>query len=588
MTDNSKALKPTLDLKKAGALYSMLDSENEGERINAFNKLRDLLRKTGVSFAEFRQIGRNDNNDATRKLYAMMMAEQADALVKLALQRSEFFCTDAVHATVMVHGHRTSYPVNSTDYKQWLRYEYFRECEIAAGSGAIKTAVEQLAANAKFGDGTPQRRMQLRTAAVDGRIYVDLCNEQFQCVELDENGWRVIDTPQQVQFRRTPGMRALPVPLSGGNIEMLRPFTNLTDSDFILFVAVLLDAFRQGKHPVLNLIGEFGTAKSTLAKIFKKLIDPDETELRSLPGTIRDMFIAVDNARIRAWDNISKITPAISNALCELSDGSGFGIRKLYTDADEYRVQGSRSIILTGLTNCATRPDLSSRTVMLKLQPIKEEARRSEVELWARFDDACPLILGALLDALAFGLKTLPTIKLDKLDRLPDFQLFGHACEGAYAPAGSFAAAFSANKTELNEALIEEDAVATAIMAFMAKRPLWTGTTTELMLALQAHDHTEAQVSKQRDWPPDAIRFSHRLRAIAATLRKAGIEVTFGNAPDRNKTRMITLRNIGRSDVADDTDVKKKSRSHPKGKGKPSKKRRTSERPNVRKRAKGK
>jgi hypothetical protein len=61
---------------------------------------------------------------------------------------------------------------------------------------------------------------------------------------------------------------------------------------------------------------------------------------------------------------------------------------QLYTDDDEVRIQGSRSIILTGLTNCATRPDLSSRTVLLSLRPIRDDARKSEVEFWARFNGA--------------------------------------------------------------------------------------------------------------------------------------------------------------------------------------------------------
>src|SRR6266851_5297990 len=560
MTD-SKPLKPVLDLEKASSIYNLLDSENEGERINAFNKLRALLRKAGITFAEFRQVGQNENKEDLRKLYALMKAQQADALVKLGQQRAEFFCNDAVHATVMVHGHRANYPVTSTAFKKWLRHEYFRELGLAADAGAIKTA--------------------------DGRIYIDLCNEVFQCVEVDENGWRVVEAPPSVRFNRTPSMRALPVPECGGILDLLRPFTNLTDNDFVLFVAVLLDAFRHGKHPILNLVGEQATAKSTLAKMFKKLTDPDETELRSLPATKRDMFIAVYNARVRAWDNVSKIERAISDALCQLSDGSGFGTRTLYTDTDETRIQGSRSIILTGLTNCVTRPDLNSRTVMLTLHPIKEEARRSEVEFWPRFDQAHPLIFGALLDALVHGLKTLPNIKLDKLDRLPDFQLFGNACD----MTGTFTAAFPANKMELNEAIIEDDPVATAIMGFMVKRTVWSGTTTELMFQLQIHDHTEAQVSKQRDWPVDATRFGRRLREVTAPLRKAGIEVTFGNAPDHNKTRMITLRNIfGRSDAADAADAKTKSRpsNRPKkGKRVPSKKagkkKQRPQRPSVRK-----
>jgi hypothetical protein len=469
-----------------------------------------------------------------------------------------------------VRGHRDTLPIHSEAYQEWLLQQFFLDKEKAPTSGAIKSAVATLAAIVKYGpDPLTHIDVQLRNATVDGRIYIDLGNEQRQCIEVDGNGWRIVGTPTSVRFRRTDGMKALPVPLAGGNINTLKEFVNLSDKDFVLFVAVLLDAFRSGKHPILNLVGEFATAKSTLAKIFKKLVDPDETELRSLPGTTRDIFIAVQNARVRAWDNVSKIEQTISDALCQLSDGSGFGTRKLYTDGDEFRVQGSRSIILTGLSNAATRPDLNSRTVMLSLHPIKDDARKSETEFWTRFNEAAPLILGALLDALVHGLKTLPTIRLDKLDRLADFQLFGHAVEGAYAPAGSFAAAFASNKTELNEAIIEDDSVAKAITVFMVKRTEWSGTTTALMIELQNHDRTEQQVTKQKDWPKDATRFSKRVHVVSAVLRKAGIEVTFDKALDRIRTRTITLRTLDAEYAADANTKSRPQRLRPqKGKAK--------------------
>ncbi|MFL5239662.1 MAG: hypothetical protein ACJ8EL_19125 [Rhizomicrobium sp.] len=440
--------------------------------------------------------------------------------------------------------HRYAYPVESKAFEQWLRHRFVLEKDRPAASSAIKTVTQTLAANAVYGTETPRHRVHLRTAEVDGRIYIDLGDEARQCVEVNENGWQVTDAPPLVRFRRTPGMRALPVPQRGGSSDMLREFVNLTNNDFVLFVAVLLDAFRSGKHPILNIVGEFGTAKSTLARLFKKLVDPDETELRSLPDTTRDMFIAANNARVLAWDNVSKIAPRISDALCQLSDGSGFGTRKLYTDDSEARFQGSRSIILTSLTNCATRPDLSSRTVLLSPQPIMVDARKSEMEFWARFNEAYPLILGALLDAVAHGLKALPDIRLNRTERMADFQLFGHACEGGYTTAGSFAAALAANATELNDALIEEDAVAKAIIAFMTNQTEWRGTTTALLVELTDHDRAEQRVSKQSDWPKDATRFGGRVRAVTATLRKAGVGVTHEKAPDDTKTRMIILRNL--------------------------------------------
>ena len=51
MTD-SKALKPALDLEKASSIYNMFDSE-ENLAIVAFKKLRTLLRKSAITFAEF-------------------------------------------------------------------------------------------------------------------------------------------------------------------------------------------------------------------------------------------------------------------------------------------------------------------------------------------------------------------------------------------------------------------------------------------------------------------------------------------------------------------------------------------------------
>jgi hypothetical protein len=557
MTDKRKALEPILE--KVGKLFAMLSSGNRDEVANAAAKMNDILKEAGLDLHDLWRIGFVEKKEDLAALLAALFEKDADALVKIGQKRASYFCNDAVFADVVVNGHRNTYTVESRKFAKWLLHEFFQEKNRAPTSSAIKAAVRTLAAVAEFGDATPRHRIHLRHAEVEGRIYIDLCDEQWRAVEVDESGWKVIDAPPQVRFRRTPGMRALPVPQPGGNIDMLREFVNLSDSNFVLFVAVILDAFRSGKHPILNLVGEFGAAKSTLAKLFKLLVDPDETELRSLPNTLREIFVAVHNARVRAWDNVSKIERLISDALCQLSDGSGFGTRKLYTDEDEFRVQGSRSIILTGLTNCVTRPDLNSRTVMLTLQPIKDGARKSETEFWAQFNQVYPIILGALLDAVAYGLKQLPHVHLEQKSRMADFELFGHACEGAYAAAGSFATALAANATELNEALIEDDPVAKAITAFMIKRIEWSGTTTQLLIALTDRDHTEQKVSRQKDWPRDATRFGGRVRAVAATLRKAGIEVIHGKAPDRMKTRTITLRkiDIGRSDAAD---AKKKSR----------------------------
>ena len=113
-------------------------------------------------------------------------------------------------------------------------------------------------------------------------------------------------------------------------------------------------------------------------------------------------------------------------------------MRQLYTDQDEVLFDACRPVILNGIEDIVTRPDLADRAVVLTLEPIPEERRLSEAELWAAFEAVRPLILGALLDAVVEGLKRLPETRLERLPRMADFALWATACETALWPIGTF------------------------------------------------------------------------------------------------------------------------------------------------------
>ena len=147
-------------------------------------------------------------------------------------------------------------------------------------------------------------------------------------------------------------------------------------------------------------------------RIIRKLIDPNTAPLRALPREERDLFIAATNAHVLAYDNVSGLPPWISDALCRLSTGGGFAIRELHTDQDEVLFNAVRPMILNGIEDVVTRPDLADRAIMLTLSPISEEKRRTEKEIWDEFNAMHPAMLGALLDGVAHGLRELPNIKL--------------------------------------------------------------------------------------------------------------------------------------------------------------------------------
>jgi hypothetical protein len=290
-------------------------------------------------------------------------------------------------------------------------------CGAAAASAAeIRSALDLLEARAQF-DG-PERAVHARIAEHAGHIYLDLADEQWRAVDIGPDGWRVIGCPP-VRFRRRAGMLPLPVPQQGGSIESLNSFLNLASrDDFVLIVAWLLAVLRSGgPHPLLAISGEQGSAKTVLSKMLKALVDPNAASVRALPREERELMIAANNGYLLAFDNLSGLPVWLSDALCRLASGGSFAVRQLYTDDEEVLFEAARPILLNGIEEVVSRPDLGDRAIFLTLAPIGEAQRRPESELWREFEIARPRMLGALLDAAVHGLRVLGRVHLDRLPR---------------------------------------------------------------------------------------------------------------------------------------------------------------------------
>ncbi len=218
------------------------------------------------------------------------------------------------------------------------------------------------------------------------------------------SGWRIADDVP-VRFRRPAGMLALPLPARGGSIEALAPFLNLPNrDDFVLVVAWLLGALRAGgPYPLLAISGEQGSAKTVLSKLLRALVDPSVAPVRALPREDRELFIAANNGHVLAFDNLTRLPPWLSDTLCRLASGGAFAVRRLYTDQDEVLFAAARPVVLNGIEEVITRPDLGDRAIFITLSPISETQRRPEQAIWREFELARPQILGALLDAAVQG-----------------------------------------------------------------------------------------------------------------------------------------------------------------------------------------
>ncbi len=470
---------------------------------------------------------------------------QSAQLVWLAEDRRVdlFNYGDRAYASFPSSGHTETALLKGLGFRGWLLHEYFKEQNRVPGNQALQDALNQLEARARF-EG-PTQPVGLRVAAHDGALWLDLANKDWEVVKITAAGWEIVRDPP-VRFRRTKGMLALPHPVAGGSIEELRPHLNIAgEADFILIVGWLTGALRSsGPYAVLGFNVEQGSAKSFMTGLLRSVIDPNLAPHRSLPGSTQDLIIAASNAWLLAFDNLSFIPKPMSDALCRLATGAGFSTRQLYTDSEEVIVFASNSILLNGIGEIATAPDLLDRSVLVSLPPIPSDRRRPEHQLLAEFEVVRPRVLGALLTAVSSGLKNLPHTQVPELPRMADFALWVTACEEglSWAP-GTFLETYRQSLKEARVIALEANPIGHLVLGIVEEYGEWSGTATELLRWLLKTAPEESR--RRRDWPQTSHHLSNALKRIAPTLREEGVEVEMGKT---RQSRYIRLTRVERAE----------------------------------------
>jgi hypothetical protein len=371
--------------------------------------------------------------------------------------------------------------------------------------------------------------------APDGeqRVYLDLCNDDWQAIVIDADGWRIDDCPS-VKFRRPNGMLALPTS-QPGNIEELRRFVNVDDDSWPLLVSWLVMTLCPiGPYPILLFNSEHGSCKSTTARVCRRLVDPNVADLRSAPNNQEIVTLAATNGWFVALDNVSQLAVWLSDALCRISTGGGMGTRTLYTNGEETLFNVQRPIIVTGIGELTSREDFLDRVVFVRCPVMPDNQRMDEKTFYAEFEEARPRILGALLTGASVALRNLPSTKLDCLPRMGDFAKWATAAETGFGwEPGTFLRAYERNRADLNESVLDQpivDGIRTLLsddkqsgVTVADGKRLWRGSATDLMDALKKCVPDSALNSD--DWPRSGNVLSSKVNRLTPNLRKAGITV---------------------------------------------------------------
>ena len=370
-----------------------------------------------------------------------------------------------------------------------------------------------------------------RFASVGNTVYLSLNDDQQRVVEVTANGWKVIDD-SPVPFIHPATSLALPEPVRGGNINDLKNILNVSDDGFIFIVAWLLMVLSgKGPYPVLNLIGQSGSSKTTTAEILRMLIDAVVNLVISPPTTVKDLEVIAHNNAVVNLNNMSEIKPNMSDALCRISTEGGSSKRQLYTDNKENQLDTFRPVIINGIAPIVTRGDLQDRTLFVHIEKISKDKRLTKRKIKALFEEKRAGILGSLLDGVVSALKNYDNVHLELSPRMADFaHVIVAAAPGMNGLLDKFIEKYEENQNNAIKDSLESYPAAQAIIDILSGKDSWEGSMTTLL--------TDLKGLKQTNYgklPKSVYQLRSDLAHIEPLLSNQGIIITHSRTANERK-----------------------------------------------------
>ena len=269
-------------------------------------------------------------------------------------------------------------------------------------------------------------------------------------------------------------------------------------------------------------------------------------ELLTIPKDKPEFVQQMYHNYLAVYDNVRYIPPWFSDEACKAITGIGNTKRKLYTDDEDIIYNYKRNIIVNGINNVLTEPDVLDRSLLIEFDRIPMENRREEKDVEAEFEFMRPKLFAYILDILVKALKIKPELNLKNLPRMADFAVWGEAISRAmdYKPL-EFITAYDENMGRQNIEAIESNAIAQAILKLVDGGPnpdnqinYWEGSATELLNTLNYVAQRFNIDNLDKNWPKAANQLTRRLRPILSNLREGlGVNITIGRRTDSNDNR---------------------------------------------------
>jgi len=545
------------DVEVVSGYTMLMELIDENESI--IQKIKQQFSKIGYAFydengnagAKTRTRKKNSNHDSNNedvKLSAEVIKLLESGIELLFINKTD----DKAFAAIHVNGHREIIPIHkSKRFDLFVRKTYYDKTGDTIGSDVLKEVVDTLEAKALFDGPVKTLDIRINKDPYDDIAYwYDLCNENWEAIRITKDGWNIVKSNEvPIVFRRYSSQQAQMYPSKNYPSDIMDQFLkliNLKDSENtkLLVKCYIVSILIPGISKAMLMIhGPKGAAKTAFEDLVKQLLDPSILNNLTLARTTEMLAQQLMHNFLTYYDNVSTLPEWLSNDLCRAVTGTASSKRELYTDDDDIIYKYKRPIGFNGINLAATRADLLDRGLIIELERVKPENRRSfEEDIKPELERIKPELLGFIVDTIVkvLELKARGGIKLKSMSRMADFEI---ACEMISRclgyDEGEFIKAYEENKALGTSQVLEGSSVARAIIHMMESMNTWSGTATILLSDLEEEAaKLKIDIRKDKSWPKAAHILSRRLNEIKANLEELHIFIRTIQDP---KTRLRTI-----------------------------------------------
>lgn len=518
-----------------------------GEKLEHCKYLRHELLENPLEKVQDEKQSEEEQKNTSEKIYHFAKTK----IKKIIVSEND---SNQVFALIENSEHIETLDLSSTRAKSWLRYSYFVKTQKNHSEDAYANALYLIRAEAVHAD-APRETVFNRIAMVGDAIYYDLATSDWKAVKITENLVDTIDLNESCPaFVRTQNQKSQVMPEFGheGALDELTKLLRIPQADRKIFQIHLIAMFIEAYPvPIMSIIGEHGSIKSTISKSVKQIVDPAGAKTVSLSKNSENLVLSLHNRYVVCFDNVSDIDQEMSNVLCKAVTGDGNSKRKLYTDSDEVIYSYKRKIILNGISPNMEFPDLMDRNITYTTQKVTEEERITEEEFENKFKELLPFVLGTIFRILSKAMSTYDSVKLELkyLPRMADFATWGECIARAlgHEPL-SFITNYKEVITSHSLEIVGTNPIMTIIDDLLGESVHYESTIIDFYNAVKERAVSSGfdVASKDVNFPRHFNQVKQHIMRLKPDLRTVGIEIDFAYYTKRNgkykrNTRIIYI-----------------------------------------------